>query len=75
MTPNPQTNKTIDELVESICLRDKSLIIPVVRQQIEALITEARIEALDWALNDYNMSDTDTRANLEQYIAQLKENK
>lgn len=27
-----------------------------------------RIEALQWALNDYNMQDTDTKENLEGYI-------
>lgn len=51
------------------------------KKAIQALIAKecnkARIEMLQWALNDYNMSDTDTKANLEQFIAELsnKENK
>ena len=47
------------------------------KQQITAKMQEiereARIETLQWALNDYNMSDTDTKANLEQYIAELSQ--
>jgi len=71
------TNKTIDKIKEDLDnLRDDAPVYPFwTVGDIKALITEAKIEALDWALNDYNMSDTDTRANLEQYIAQLKENK
>ena len=52
-------------------------VIDKAKKDIEALITkavvEARIEALEWALNDLNMSDTDTKANLEEYIKELKD--
>lgn len=35
--------------------------------------TEARIESIRWALNDYNMPDTNTRKNLEQFITDLRD--
>lgn len=43
------------------------------RPAIKHLIQKARIESLQWALNDYNMPDTDTKYNLEQFIKDLSE--
>lgn len=45
----------------------------LVQALIAIKVREARIETLQWALNDYNMPDTDTKANLEVYIAELGE--
>lgn len=42
---------------------------------IEQYGLEQRIDALKWALNDYNMPDTDTRKNLEEYISELQATK
>lgn len=41
-------------------------------QSIMALIVDSRVESLQWALNDLNMPDTDTKANLEGFIKDLK---
>ena len=56
--------KTIKQ-VDSIILPTDKLIF-----FIEALRIEARIEALKWALGDYNMPDTDTKKNIQWYIDQ-----
>lgn len=46
-------------------------------RDLQALIAEAvlaaRIESLQWALNDYNMPDTDTPKNLQGFIDDLEE--
>lgn len=44
----------------------------VIDQYVHQKTIEARIESLEWALTDYNMPDTDTAANLEQFISELK---
>ena len=59
-TPEPQDN-TLDELVDSICLRDKSLVVPAVKKQIQALITEARIDEVKKALSFTTMRDLENR--------------
>ncbi len=38
---------------------------------INSQILQARIESLQWALNDYNMPDTNTAKNLEDFINDL----
>ena len=84
MTPTEQ-DKELQELVDKF-INDIAVLRPYTRVTKEAkrrlalliaadrkrVALEARIEALQWALSDFNMPDTDTQANLQWYITELK---
>ena len=50
-------------------------VVPFHMHLIEHYGLEQRIDALQWALNDDNMTDTDTRKNLEEFIRELERKK
>jgi hypothetical protein len=67
----------LDPIAHSAVYRNKKnlSIIPTyefyegrLEDMVEKEMSRARIEALQWALNDLNMPDTDTKKNLEEFI-------
>lgn len=65
----PKTPKEAEELSESIIaeIYDRLDVI------MNKLTLKVSIESLQWALDDYTAKDTDTKANLEQFIKELEE--
>ena len=53
---------------------DCEFVVPVIEaeQAITRLLAEARIDSLQWSLNDLNMPDTDTRKNIQGFIDDLR---
>lgn len=82
MTPTEQDKMIDEELYQSItdiCFESGGVTKPMADKLMQLITAdrkrvalEARIESLQWALNDFNMPDTDTKANLQGFINDLK---